>query len=34
MSHSHTLLLTDVVDSTQLALRVGDAEMAQAVDRA
>ena len=29
MSHSHALLLTDVVDSTQLALRVGDAEMAR-----
>ena len=29
MSHSRALLLTDVVDSTQLSLRVGDAEMAR-----
>ena len=29
MIHSHALLLTDVVESTQLALRVGDAEMAK-----
>ena len=29
MSHPHALLLTDVVDSTQLSLRVGDVEMAR-----
>jgi class 3 adenylate cyclase len=29
MSHLRALLLTDVVDSTQLTLRVGDAEMAR-----
>ena len=29
MSHSRALLLTDVVESTQLSLRVGDAEMAR-----
>ena len=29
MSHLRTLLLTDVVDSTKLSLRVGDAEMAR-----
>ena len=28
MSHLRALLLTDVVDSTRLSLRVGDAEMA------
>ena len=29
MSHLRALLLTDVVDSTKLSLRVGDAEMAR-----
>ena len=29
MSHLRALLLTDVVDSTRLSLRVGDAEMAR-----
>ncbi|MEO6745928.1 MAG: tetratricopeptide repeat protein [Caldimonas sp.] len=29
MSHTRALLLTDVVDSTQLSLRVGDADMAR-----
>ena len=29
MSHVRALLLTDIVDSTKLSLRVGDAEMAR-----
>ena len=29
MSHLRALLLTDVVDSTELSVRVGDAEMAR-----